>query len=255
MNETNVDIAGGVSLVLTAAVSPNAAGKTALTDPQERISQYRAAIASLLQKGVHEKSRLSVVETTGFPLDELRRTFGIRNDEVELFSYSPSVGELTRGKGAAEMGALRHVVESTSGHSPDETIYKLTGRLILEDAEQQLIPLRRNELIVRGTIDGTWFDTRFFGASRKVWEGWLVDVAENVDDSRSFFLERALASAVASDVAAGLLVRRQFSNRPILVGASGSTGRTYSSFVERAKSRLLGQAEKALARIAHTKQV
>ncbi|MBA8848145.1 hypothetical protein [Microcella alkalica] len=241
-------------VLLTAAVRPRAAGPLAVSDPQERLGQYRQSLlrwSSLLEVSAAE---IHVVETTGSAgLGLLSLVPQPLRSRIEVISCEVDREAERRGKGAAEFHAIEKYMGSASAPDGDTTLYKVTGRLFVRNAMECITPLAQEEIRIRMTLDRTFADSRFFGASSLLWRTLLADISSKMNDEKSMIAEVVLAAEVAHAAAIGDILISRFPRRPVFEGKSGSTGEIYRQTPVR--DSLLAPLEKVLARLASRKQV
>lgn len=237
-----------VWIVATAAVRPSPGVRTLLTDPEVRARHYRQAIGHWRHVSARVGASLAVVETTGADPATL-----VDPGPVTVTSFAPAPELVGRGKGAIEAAAIEHVV-SVLGIPEDDTICKITGRLVVENATDLVRPVGENSAIVRRTLDRRYCDTRFFLTSGGLWRGRLSGMGRDVDDHAGRYLEHVVAHRLAvAEYESGTVVGR-FAAPPVFRGVSGTSGARYGSPLSRVCSPVRARAESVLAQLA-AKQV
>lgn len=227
-----------LTLVLTAAVAPTVSVRVTVADPEQRARDYHAAIAAWSRTAGRLGMELVVVETTGAE----RSAFWPPGCPGRHVGFRADAETSARGKGAVEAVALdRALAEVDEG-----TVYKCTGRLWVANAERLVVPLAPDAARIRRTLDRTWVDGRFLGASTAVWRRALTGMAPEVDDGDGRYLEHVMADRLAREgVLHGTSLER-FPARPAFVGRSGSTGVDYRSPAQRLKGLALSPLEALL---------
>jgi len=242
-------------VLLTATVTPNAPSLSGtLSDAGERLHQYRRSVRRWADAARLYGFNLAVVETSGSSEPELFRDVAKRDrSAIQFVPYSPLPGLVARGKGAAELGAVQDALRRLEGLTDVSTVYKVTGRLVLENCNI-LDSLSPNGLRVRMTLDRSFADTRVLGASCTVWRDLLQDSDEVMNDENGVFLEHFIAGRASYGAAVGQISLSRFPRRPILTGQSGATGIRYSAAKGRMRATALTWAEGKLAALAALKQ-
>lgn len=243
-------------VILTATVTPNVTHRLTLADPQIRLEQYQAAIARwgrvLEPSGFH----LAVVETSGARRDDLLYALPLdKHAAVRTFDYHPSDSQVSRGKGAIELGAIAYVLARHPGVGPASSVYKCTGRLPLLNASRIVRPVEPGRVRIRMMADRSWVDTRLIGARAPVWDELVNTCSDAVDERLGYDLERVAAAHFASKAALKQLQIERFRERPVFEGVSGTSGRTYAPLSARGRDALMRPIENLLAGIASRKQV
>jgi hypothetical protein len=243
-------------VMLTATVAPNTTNDLAVADIDVRLTQYRRALSEWSDVSRDLPLKMVIVETSGAtPSDLLSGTPRWFARGTSVINYEPTPDQIDRGKGAMEFGAIDHALRILDEVDAVDTVYKLTGRYCLPNARRILVSIPPRTILLRGKLDGSWIDSRFIGSTKEVWQSTLLPAADLSDDRSNRWIEKCLASAVASKAHIQELSVLPFSERPHLVGVSGSTGISYGSMRERVRARLLQSVEANLIRLASKKQV
>lgn len=244
------------SVLLTATVRPNTTMFLVQQDPDARLEQYRHAISTWATQLEGTSFDLTVVETSGATATELLSSVDPRlRHRIRTIQYDPSQSDASRGKGRLEADAIAHgvaVIEQESG--ADQSIYKSTGRLVLQNARRLVLPLPLDAVRVRMTLDRTFADTRFVGAHAQAWRRILLADTTAVDEEAGIYFEHVLAGAVARSAALQQIRIERFPERPYFAGQSGSTGRRYRRGITATVPALSLLAERGLAHLAARKQ-
>lgn len=231
-------------ILLTAAVTPEASFASSLADPEERLRQYEAAIVCWTKIAYDTGCSLGVVETTA--------SGHLLGDVARVLDFTPSEAARERGKGAVEAEALDAALRAFDMDG-DSTLHKVTGRLMLRNAAALVRPLPTGVATVRRTLDRSYCDTRFFSASYDVWQKYLTGMAEEVNDSGGRYLEHVMAHRLIEAEYQGVMVER-FAERPLILGASGTTGKAYGTPRQRLVSPIKKKIEDLLVTRALLKQ-
>ncbi|MGN7190383.1 hypothetical protein [Curtobacterium sp. MCBA15_004] len=245
------------TVLLTAAVTPNTQLHVAQSDPAVRLEQYKIAIARWVDLVRSSKAELVVVETSGVDPDEILTLVpGPLRPGVRVMTYQapPPINDV--GKGPMEVDAIRRGLAAVALEcGEDRTVYKATGRLVLANAARLVRRLEPHEVAVRMTVDRSFADTRFLGASVAVWRDVLLADVGHIDERAGVFLEHVVAGSVARASAIGVVDIARFPERPVFAGQSGSTGKVYDGRAVRVAEGLRRRGESLLASFAGRKQV
>ena len=229
------------TLLLTATVAPSGVvPKLYLNDPADRIADYRRALrfwssrAELFRQVVwfENSGHLAAHQLAG----EFTATVSAR------INPAPAYPEQL-GKGYGE--AL--ILEQYSREHDDVAGYvvKCTGRLCVPNIYSVIQGLdSKPDLIVRLSQQLTYVDSRLFAVSSKLLPELAKGLKDGVDDSRSMYLEHALARRVLGLIGQGASIGF-WPVPPRFQGRSGSTGHTYDSMWQ----QLRWPAEWALYRL------
>ena len=244
------------TVLLTATVRPNTGLFVAQADPAVRLLQYRQAI-SAIRSQLDERVDLVVVETSGEATADLTELLPEKDRAMtRVVSFDPTTSEVDRGKGRVEADAIRFAVEGiirSSGR--DATIHKMTGRLVLENPSQVLLPVLGPVVRVRTTADRSFVDTRLMTGRAQEWLDVILAETTLIDEPAGVYLEHAVAASLARSAALKQIRLERFPVRPRIVGQSGSTGKFYGAGPGRFKRRLIELFEDRLSRLASHKQV
>lgn len=244
------------TVLLTATVRPNTNLFVAQSDPGVRLLQYRRAI-NAIRSQLDDRVDLVVVETSGEGTADLTEHLTERDQSLtRVVSFDPTSSEADKGKGRVEADAIRFAVEGiirTSGR--DTTIHKMTGRLVLENSSQVLLPVLGPIVRVRTTADRSFVDTRLMTARAQEWMDVVLAETTMIDERAGVYLEHAVAASLARSAALKQIRLERFPVRPRLLGQSGSTGESYGAGPGRFKRQLIELFEDRLSRLASHKQV
>lgn len=215
-------------LLLTATVRPNTTTKLAVVSPAVRLSQYRSALAKWVETAKALRAEIIVVETSGAD----RATFIGELDDadralVRFVNYSPSTEVIARGIGYIEWSAIRHALDQLRLRE-DDTVYKVTGRLVVTNPEQVFGVLPSRTVRLRTRVDGSHSDTRVVGGTVGTWRSVLLPAADDVDYARRIEIEHTVAARVRLARTLGAVDVSSFPRRPLYAGQSGTNGSTYS---------------------------
>jgi hypothetical protein len=223
-------------VLLTATVTPQVDESLRVVDPEVRRAQYRAAIFRWWELCRDEKLTLVIGENSGEDLPGLvQSALGFRPPEIHLVNTTqPSTSVVSRGKGATEGLLIRDVVDALGSESDGEFLFKCTGRLFVKNFRQCMSRMPSNDSnsrVVFADIPRSkfeWIDSRFFGASLAVWRQEFRDLGSLSNDSAGINFENELAHAINLAAAGGPITVKTMSEKPWIVGQSGTTGERYA---------------------------
>lgn len=239
-------------LLLTATIEPSARMPNNLrADPALRRRDYEEALAAYLAMPGLDVARILFVENSGADLGSLERVVQQHNPfgrQVEFFSYI-SDAPPERGKSYAEMEILDRAHAHLSAiEPPDRKIWKLTGRLIVQNlaalmarapAEFAIYGDFRDVPYIGESLGGNqWLDTRLIAYSLAGYGQWLLGQKEKSEEfpciERQFFgLLRPHTGAAATGDAAAIVPR--FSTTPKFAGICGGSDADYENMTYRIK--------------------
>ncbi|WIB67967.1 hypothetical protein DEI93_02685 [Curtobacterium sp. MCBD17_035] len=243
-------------VLLTATVHPNVSDGIHVVDPEIRLAQYRTAIADWESWSSRLGFRLALVETSGAPADRLLSEVPpAGRPAIDVVHYAPSSEEVTAGKGRIESAAVIHAISALVADDA-LTVFKCTGRLRIANPQAVISAVGAASVRLRMTLDRTFADTRLIGAAAHVWRDVLLKDREVLDDTGGIYLEHLVAAEVARASALSQIAIERFPSRPLFIGLSGSTGRTYvGRRFPALGARLIGGSERLLGSLAARKQV
>lgn len=217
-------------LLLTATVRPHAGVTLAVSDARVRRLQYARALVQWTQSPTATDAELVVVENSGEDLERLvRDALPISSARSpRRISAPPPEALVVRGKGAAEAAMIDYAVSRLDDLADDDILFKITGRLFIRNA-QRVIPLQQGsrQIVMRASLDWTYADTRFLGASGDIWRECFDAMDAEVDESRGIFLEHVVARRSYVAASSGAATVRRFAGRPHFVGLGGTGGHNY----------------------------
>ena len=244
------------TILLTAAVTPNRAFSVVVSDPLERLRQYRQAFSFWAQMSQTAGFRICVVESTGAAISLFEDCFvGVDSKNWSIIQALPPPDMVMSGKGAVEAFMIDTAIATLVAVNPHQTVYKVTGRLVVDNAPTSLQSMDSRSIIARGLIDRSRFDVRCIGASASLWSDRLSGMSREVNEADHV----DLGNVVAYRLACGLIHRqfelRRFPERPRIRGVSGTHGDKYGTIGKKLAERLLVPVDAALAMLSASKSV
>jgi hypothetical protein len=213
-------------LLLTSAAYA-IASNTKITDLNSRVNRVIHSV--YLFQSNYPDLRIVVCDGSGFDFSEVLSLN--RNLEVIAFTYDQEkVRKLGKGFGEGEI--LSFAMNNSEFVANAVKVIKVTGGLFILNLESaidmsadlQLYPKTRlvpfSSLIRIHRID-----TRVFSFGKEIYFENLAEIHQNVNDSVGYFLEDAYFDAC---IQKNLLTSQRIMRRsPIIIGHSGSTGKSY----------------------------
>lgn len=239
-----------VFLLLTATVDIRGVD-AARSDPADRLDDYRWALERW--SGTDGFDGLILVENSGYDLDELRRipsAHGLRDDGVEFLSFDGQDFPRHLGKGFGENLNLDFVLtHSRLLADRASTVVRVNGRNYVDNIHAFVAALRRpTEILCDLRELLTWGDGRVLGGTVDFFERYVVPYGRDVDDSKGYYFEHALARAVHRGIADGL-VWSPFPEPPLVRGHSGTSNEVLDDgALRRARKKLAHKARLRLLR-------
>lgn len=239
-------------IMLTSTVYPNVDKHLVLADPELRKEQYRASFSWWLKISKELNAQLAIVETSKASLEDFFRSEEI-NDSQNIFftNYEPTPSEILQGKGAIEISACKHLMDTfPEVFGLQDTVYKITGRLVISNYKKILKILSPSEVSIRSTINNLFVDTRCIGASTYTWKNILLNTNKLVDDDKGIYLEHTTALAIHEAVTNQKVEIVRFADVPIIIGTSGSSGQSSSPETSKPKRLIIKCVSKLTDQLA-----
>jgi hypothetical protein len=236
------------ALLLTATVAPGESTPYLnLRDPQRREAHYREALARWC-RALPPEWEIVVAENSGWPASRFTDVANRHGRSVHILECADRGSEA--GKGVGEAGLIDDFV--ASGLVPTcNWIFKCSGRLFVDNIATCLPPLDDGEGVCASMLPSlTFVDSRFFGASRDVFEEYFTGMGGDIREHDVVYLEHVAARRMLSAIGAGHPFR-PFAKLPYVVGYSASLGRSYDGAVNRAKWLLRQQ----LRRLTRSREI
>jgi hypothetical protein len=217
-------------ILLTATVDIRGVD-AARNDPLERLSDYRWALERWSQTPGFDG--LIFVENSGYDIDSLRRipaAHGWTEAAVEFLSFDGQDFPRHRGKGFGETVNLEHVLSNSRLLASREArLLRVNGRNYVQNIgafADAIGPDTNTDILCDLRAMLIWGDGRVLGGSVRFFEHYVVPYGRDVDDSRGYYFEHALARAVHRAMADGL-VWSPFPEPPRIQGFSGTSNQRH----------------------------
>ncbi|CAM8351767.1 hypothetical protein MCESTEHM2_00879 [Candidatus Methylopumilus universalis] len=220
------DKSGSPTILITSAINPPQG--VPYLKMSDFSSRYLSTKASIYFWGVSGIKRIVVVDATAknllisSDLDHLNN-IGVEIEQLN-FSQNASLVQL-RGKGYAEGCIIEYALKNSTFLNQTESFFKCTGKIYCRNFDIILKNIVSNNAklafwrnIQKSFYPNPWADTQFFFTSREFCENKLLPIYFNATDQ---------VGPVEADICKLLnqTVPQSISQRPLLVGFSGYTGR------------------------------
>lgn len=213
-----------INLLLTATVNVGSTAMTARVDPAQRLSDYAAALRFWLR--VEGIDSIVFCENSGADLAPLERAAGPLARRVEWLGFTGPEIDPSRGKGIREAAIIEHALAESKSLRAGGHVLKATGRYRVPNIARVLprrAPGRVPDIVCNLHENLLRADSRLFLATPEFLAQYLLPRCEEIDDTRSVFLEHVLARAVLRAVSDGLRWELPRA-RPDIRGISGTWG-------------------------------
>ena len=150
---------------------------------------------------------------------------------IEYLSFVSKESHKGKSHGEAEIFHFAHQHSATVKQA--DVIFKLTGRLILENFESMLANIRKTDALVYANLikNLTFADSRFFAYKKEFYHDYLEQtLSSQLNDAQRFYFENCLARSIHLMLSERngfeLLPEYAFFN-----GFNGTTNRTYKKSI------------------------
>lgn len=212
-------------LLLTACINPNGMAYTALSNKEERESQYVNAIKFYLSNTHYP---IVFTENSGTDISHFFTDY-IKSGRMECLSFQGNHNK-DRGKGYGECEIIHYAINNskTIHSNPKQRIAKITGRLIIRNIKTIIrwhTFLTSNQTTLCSfNSDLSFPDSRFIIAPKEFYQVFLRN-KNFINDSAGYYFEHALCYTLKTE--------RRYSYRPYfikpeIIGISGSSGELYN---------------------------
>jgi len=203
---------------------------TAITDTNERLSQYLTSIDFAI---THYQLITDIVfcENTGFNFNytPLKEKAIANGKNLEIISFNGDYSQIEqKGKGFGEGEIIKHALNTSKILAECNTFFKLTGRLIVKNMDR-IVATTRSEnsfifhpkTIYRMPVDHV--ETFFYKVDKTKYTKYLIDAYEEVDESHHRYLEHIFYERLYN------FDLQSFKLAPQISGISGTSGDSYIS--------------------------
>ena len=211
-------------LLLTGCINPNGMTMTALSNQEERKSQYVEAIHFYLSNTSYP---IVFSENSGTDISHLFKK-EIKSGRLEYLSFSGNQNK-EKGKGYGECEIIQYALNNSKiiHFAKDKRIAKITGRLIIRNiksvARVHSIIFPQKTVFCAINSNLSFPDSRFIIAPECFYQTFLMS-KESINDTQGYYFEHALFDTIKRE--------KQYPYSPFLLipqieGMSGSNGKIY----------------------------
>jgi hypothetical protein len=221
-------------LLITATVRPPAAATSlARRDPAERLKDYAVALQFYirqLEMGVFDG--LVFVENSDSEIRELKALgrSSTRSERIEFISYQGLDYPPQHGRAFGELRLLDHAMgtsELIRAATPDEVIWKVTGRYIIRNAERLVSGIPAADLYCHcRDLPRPWVDMYFMGWRKGAYPQTLQGACERVRDGDGAGSEAAFRVLI-DEHSRNFRVQKRFPVPPQVSGIRGYDNQAY----------------------------
>jgi len=212
-------------LLMSACVAPPKQNNLFLSDVDERLFDYRKALAFYLSS--KEITSIVFCDNSNCEIDycaeeELAKK---NNKNLEILKFSSDSNKTAiYGKGYGESVLLDYVFDNSILLVKEKYFYKVTGRLIVENIDR-IIEQNGTSVIRfdRNIYSGSSFDSRFFGMPTDIYKKYFYGKEYLVNDCAVRYIEHVYKAI--SDI--HKLESQCHSRLPDIRGRSGTAGIVY----------------------------
>lgn len=235
------------TLLLTATIAPSHdAPQLSLSDPAERLSQYRDALVYYLTTPGPGWTIL-FVDNSSYPLDTLRsaaKNNGREDRPVHFLSYASEV-PAAWGKGRGEVALIEKALDHFADLLPrDEPVWKITGRHKVRNigrlvdtqppdvkvyADFRSVPLVGNRF-----FGNHWTDTQVIAFTP---DGYDAYIRQTWPES-SFVLEQRIFQTLQPHLHERREIVPRLRLSPIIEGTNAASGKIYGAGKDRVLTML-----------------
>lgn len=227
------------ALLMTATIAPDAqAAAHTQFDPAQRLAEYQTALSHYLRL---PDLKILFVDNSAYPLETLNAVAAKAGREAHFHSYkSPIPPAYGKGRGEMELiaTALDHFRDVVG---EDEPVWKVTGRLIVENLADLIATqpqglsiyadCRDVPLIGEALGGNQWIDTKLIAFTPRAFRSLI----HHDWPDENFTVEKVLYQRI-KPVLRRKDITPRFRLQPEFTGTSGGSGKNYRSFGNRTKS-------------------
>jgi hypothetical protein len=230
-----------ICLLLTGTVDVSGIHYSMRNDPIERLNDYRSALEQWVRSDAVD--RIVFVENSGYDITPLRSVVersSLPSSSVEFLSFQGQDFPRNLGKGYGENLNVEYAISHSEMLATDEyLIVRANGRQYYENISSFFRAMYPStEILCDLWQNLTWGDVRILGGTMNFFQNYACPFGREVDDSRGYYYEHAMARAVHRGMADGL-VWTPYPEPPLIRGFSGTSNQSVvDGRVTRARRRL-----------------
>lgn len=211
-------------LIITGCIKVNInAPYVVIRDEDLRLNDYIETIIWAIESKIFDK--IIFCDNSGYIYDDkmLQNLSEKRGKQFEWLCFQADTEIVNKyGKGYGEGEIIKYALNNSKIISDHEKFFcKITGRLKISNIDN-LIKENSNCFMKKHFLKE--IDTRFYCVSIIDYEKYLLDIHKKVNDSEGKYLECVFYDAFRKRK----IKYKMFKERPLFLGASGSTGRKYA---------------------------
>lgn len=241
---------------MTATIQPPAGARALkVRDPAVRLAEYEAALSFYCGLLGREIDQIVFAENSQADLASLRDARPASHAEkIEFLSFDGLDYPPQYGRGYGEFKLIDYAMAHSqilSTASPDEAVWKVTGRYIVRNLSQMVrtAPAHYDLYCDLKKYPQIWMDLRLFSFTRPTYErlfrGKYLDLSEAEGQPAA---EATMYRAVHAHLKEGQIVPR-FAREPLVDGVRAYDGRSYDRGKNRVKRLMRGAARRILPKI------
>jgi len=211
-------------LLMTACIDVGKTPFVTIRNSQDRLNQYlRSVILWIIRSDI---KNIIFCENSGFQYDYgfLKDLAGIYGKAIEFIAFNGNDASYSKGKGYGEGEIIKYALNNSKLISPDDMVYKITGRLYMKNFNAIYKEHLANDNVFNKLsyeIDEDKVDARFFKYSVRFYRHYLIDAYKDIDDPKGRYFEHILYSRLKGiDIPS-------FKLFPDYVGISATSGKDY----------------------------
>ncbi|WP_406824414.1 hypothetical protein [Pedobacter sp. KACC 23697] len=213
-------------IFLTGCINPDGMSLTKLQNPVIRRNQYLSSIIFYLEN--YDLPVLFVENSNTDIRQYLPKNIDVRR--LEILTFDGNSFSKSRGKGYGEMAIIDHAIKNSVFYRNAEFIFKITGRhKVLNFAS--ILNQANSDLTVDMIVDMwnmfAYADSRCWGASKDFISNVFINFWEEVDDSKGYNFEDALAKSVYKGLQLGFKLDLM-KHTPRFRGSSGTENKAFN---------------------------
>lgn len=216
---------GHTCLILTATVDVRSIPQLARSDIRTRLGDYSWALRQWLE--CDEVENVVFVENSGYDLGVFQEIAKNSSKRMEFLSFDCQDFPRNLGKGYGEALNLEYVINNSEIVAENRhVLIRANGRQYVENIASFIGALHQGtEMLCDLTQSLTWADESILGGTIDFFKSYVCPYGRQVDDSRGFYFEHALARAVHRGIADGL-IWSPYPELPLVRGFSGTSNRS-----------------------------
>lgn len=214
-----------LNLIMTGTINPEKFNNTGvvLTNISTRLSQYKKAIEFYIKDSPFEN--IIFVENSQYPFEE-KEFIILASKYNKRFEFIPIQTNrdktICKGKSYGEADCIEKAIINSKLLSTEKSFYKITGRIILENAQLMIKKDDNTSFLFRHDLKKCY--TFFFKANIEQYLTTFKSCKDLCDENKGFDIETVYYKIIKEQQ----LIIKSFNTYPLIVGTIGTTGETYN---------------------------